>query len=51
MSLPALQRPASDRLVFGVCAGLARSLGVNVLLVRAVSTALLVVTGGVGVIA
>lgn len=51
MNLASLQRPASDRLVFGVCAGVARSLGVSVLLVRAASTALLVVTGGVGVIA
>ena len=51
VNLAGLQRPASERLVFGVCAGLARSLGVNVLLVRAASTALLVVTGGVGVIA
>lgn len=51
MILAPLRRPASDRLLFGVCAGVARSLGVNVLLVRVPATVLLVVTGGVGVIA
>ncbi|HJZ36132.1 MAG TPA: PspC domain-containing protein [Solirubrobacterales bacterium] len=51
MRLPDLRRPAEDRLAFGVCAGLARALGTNVLLVRLVAAAFLVVTGGVGVIA
>jgi signal transduction histidine kinase len=51
MSFPRLSRPAGDRLLGGVCAGLARGLGANVLLVRLVGAAILVVTGGVGVIA
>ena len=50
MRLPPLRRPTEDRLAFGVCAGLARGLGANVLLVRLVAAALLVVSGGVGVI-
>jgi signal transduction histidine kinase len=49
--LPRLRRSAEDRLVLGVCAGLARGLGANVLLVRLTCAAILVVTGGVGVIA
>jgi signal transduction histidine kinase/phage shock protein PspC (stress-responsive transcriptional regulator) len=40
-----------DRLLFGVCAALAQHLGVNVFATRLVATALLVVTGGLGVIA
>jgi signal transduction histidine kinase len=51
MRLPSLSRPADDRLVLGVCAGIARGLGANVLLVRLVCAAILVITGGVGVIA
>jgi signal transduction histidine kinase len=51
MRLPHLRRPAGDRLLGGVCAGLAHGLGANVLLVRLVCAAILVVTGGVGVIA
>jgi signal transduction histidine kinase len=51
MSLPALRRPADDRLAFGVCSGLARGVGANVLLVRLLCAAILVITGGVGVIA
>ena len=51
MRLPPLRRPADDRLAFGVCAGIARGFGTNVLLVRLVFAALLVITGGVGVIA
>lgn len=51
MSLPPLRRPADDRLAFGVCAGIARGLGIRVLPVRLACAAILVVTGGVGVIA
>ncbi|MDO8208788.1 ATP-binding protein [Conexibacter sp. CPCC 206217] len=50
MKLPAVQRAADDRLAFGVCAGIARDLGANVLLVRLACAALLVVSGGVGLI-
>ncbi len=50
MRLPTLRRPAGDRLVFGVCAGIARGAGANVLLVRLACVALLVVSGGVGVV-
>ncbi|MDO8186440.1 PspC domain-containing protein [Conexibacter sp. JD483] len=46
-----VQRSAADRLLFGVCAGIARSTGADVLLVRLAVTALLVVTGGVGLVA
>jgi len=49
--LPPLRRAAADRLVFGVCAGIARGLGASVLLVRLACAAILVITGGVGVIA
>lgn len=49
--LPHLQRSAADRLLFGVCAGIAHGAGANVLLVRLACTALLVVSGGIGVIA
>ncbi len=45
-----LHRAPDDRLAFGVCAGIARSLGASVLLVRLAGTAFLVVTGGVGVV-
>jgi signal transduction histidine kinase len=51
VSLPPLRQAADDRLAFGVCAGIARGLGANVLLIRLVFAALLVVTGGVGMIA
>ena len=51
MRLPPLRRPADDRLVLGVCAGFARGFGANVLLVRLVFVAILVITGGLGVIA
>ncbi|MGH2954774.1 MAG: ATP-binding protein [Solirubrobacterales bacterium] len=51
MRLPHLRRASDDRLVFGVCAGIARGFGANVLLVRLASAALLLITGGVGVIA
>jgi phage shock protein PspC (stress-responsive transcriptional regulator) len=50
VKLPRLQRTAADRLVFGVCAGIARRVGAHVLLVRLVCAALLVITGGVGLI-
>lgn len=50
MKLPPLERAADDRLVFGVCAGIAHGFGISVLLVRLVFAALLVVTGGVGLI-
>lgn len=50
MNLRSLERPADDRLVFGVCAGLAQGLRVNVLLTRVMFAGLLVVTGGVGLI-
>jgi len=51
VTLPTLRRPAEDRLAFGVCAGLARALGADVLAVRLVAAALLVITGGVGLVA
>ena len=50
MRLPFPRRAADDRLAFGVCAGIARGLGANVLLVRVIFAAFLVISGGVGVI-
>lgn len=50
MTLTRWQRPADDRLVSGVCAGIARGFDANVLLVRLVVAAVLVVSGGVGLI-
>jgi phage shock protein C len=44
-----LRRPREDRLLFGVCAGVARYLDVDVTLVRVV-TVLLTVFGGSGVV-
>ena len=51
MKLPPLQRAAQGRLLFGVCAGVARGFGVDVVLVRLVAAALVVLGGGVGLIA
>ncbi len=48
-SMP-LSRPTEDRVIFGVCSGLAARLGVDVTLVR-VLFALLVLLGGPGLIA
>jgi len=50
VKLPPLQRAAQGRLLFGVCAGVARGFGVDVVLVRLVAAALVVLGGGVGVI-
>lgn len=51
MKLPPLQRAAEGRILFGVCAGVARGFGVDVVLVRLVFAALVVLGGGIGVIA
>ena len=45
-----LSRPVDDRVIFGVCSGLAARLGVDVTLVR-VLFGLLVLLGGPGLIA
>ncbi len=50
MRLPPLQRAAHGRLLFGVCAGVARGFGVDVVLVRLVAAGLVVLGGGVGLI-
>jgi signal transduction histidine kinase len=50
VKLPPLQRSAQDRLLFGVCAGVARGFGVDVVLVRLVFLALAVLGGGIGLI-
>jgi phage shock protein C len=46
---PALRRPREDRLLFGVCAGVARYLDLDATLVRVVAV-LLTVFGGSGVL-
>ena len=51
MKLPPLQRAAQGRILFGVCAGVARGFGVDVVLVRLVFAALVLIGGGLGVIA
>ena len=48
-SRPRLERPREDRIVSGVCSGLARHLSLDVTLVRA-ATVLLVLFGGVGLL-
>jgi signal transduction histidine kinase len=50
VKLPPLQRSAQDRLLFGVCAGVARGFGVDVVLVRLAFLALAVLGGGIGLI-
>lgn len=47
---PRLERPREDRLLSGVCSGLARHLGVDVTIVRVV-TVLLALVGGAGLLA
>jgi signal transduction histidine kinase len=51
VKLPPLQRAAQGRILFGVCAGAARGFGVDVVLVRLVFAALVVLGGGLGLIA
>ena len=51
MKLPPLQRAAQGRILFGVCAGVARGFGVDVVLVRLVFAGLVVLGGGLGLIA
>jgi phage shock protein PspC (stress-responsive transcriptional regulator) len=51
MRRPRLGRAADDRLVCGVCASVARGLGVSELLVRVACAAVLLITGGIGAIA
>jgi signal transduction histidine kinase len=51
VKLPPLQRAAQGRLLFGVCAGVARGFGVDVVLVRLVAAGLVVLGGGIGLIA
>lgn len=48
---PPLERATDDRVVFGVCGGIAHRFGINVLAVRLATATLLVITGGVGLIA
>jgi signal transduction histidine kinase/phage shock protein PspC (stress-responsive transcriptional regulator) len=51
VKLPPLQRAAQGRILFGVCAGVARGVGVDVVLVRLVFAGLVVLGGGLGLIA
>jgi signal transduction histidine kinase len=51
VKLPPLQRAAQGRILFGVCAGVARGFGVDVVLVRLVFAGLVVLGGGLGLIA
>jgi len=44
----ALRRPVQDRMVAGVAAGLARYLGVDVMIIR-LAFAVLTITGGAGI--
>lgn len=50
MKLTPVQRAGQDRLLFGVCAGVARSFGVDVLWVRVLFAAVLVLGGAVGLV-
>ena len=49
MPLPALARRADERVIAGVCAGIAQTLAVDVTLVRLVFT-LLALAGGAGIL-
>jgi signal transduction histidine kinase len=51
VKLPPLQRAAQGRILFGVCAGVARGFGVDVVLVRLAFAGLVVLGGGLGLIA
>jgi signal transduction histidine kinase len=51
VKLPPLQRAAQGRILFGVCAGVARGFGVDVVLVRLDFAGLVVLGGGLGLIA
>lgn len=50
MNLPPLERSAGDRVLLGVCAGVARGYGLDVVLVR-LAFAGLVLVGGIGLVA
>ncbi|RKQ86072.1 phage shock protein C (PspC) family protein [Solirubrobacter pauli] len=50
MKLTPVQRAGQDRLLFGVCAGVARSFGVDALWVRVLFAVVLVLGGAVGLI-